>query len=423
MYANTNNVWRTVAPRFPLESKQNKSPFIAVEYSSRKVAILRSTSYMNTIASIKKAFGELQQIANQRIQLFVKIDQIDDLVQVIEELWTELVPFLSLLTVAKTEAIEPLFDNHIQVRVKPELGMEQTFNVTLMCTLPSLRSMVQERMPHGPRGNDFSLFYDGRLMTGTGALVSYGVEDGCEIQARRGQRVEKPVIYLFSPSPLQKVHVDLSLVRGWHFSAIYPHTPITSPPDNSFGEAISWTVDTRSDGSLFDQLTNREVAYLFWEAHTKPGPFISPPTTPSAELAGFDPARPIVLPSHSALLPFSKVTGYIDDALLAMRLHAEARTSFITYWLPNLSKHSHIALRFLPQDQYEAAAPLHVTPVPEIVTRVFMLFMGVQESDLGSWKSARIPAQEWSRVIGVDTEKAKDVTLFRVLEWGGMEIQ
>ncbi|KAG8680775.1 hypothetical protein FRC11_002014 [Ceratobasidium sp. 423] len=91
-----------------------------------------------------------------------------------------------------------------------------------------------------------------------------------------------------------------------------------------------------------------------------------------------------------------------------MELHAEARTSFITYWLPNLSKHTHIALRFLPQDQYEASAPLHVIPAPNITTRVFMLFMGVQEVDLGAWKAAQVPAQEWSRIVGVDRAKAKD---------------
>ncbi|KAG8735068.1 hypothetical protein FRC11_003471 [Ceratobasidium sp. 423] len=123
------------------------------------------------------------------------------------------------------------------------------------------------------------------------------------------------------------------------------------------------------------------------------------------ELVAFDPARPTVLPSNLAVLPFDKVMGYIDDALLAMELHTEARTSFITL------------------DQYEASAPLHITPAPEIMTRMFMLFMGVQESDLGAWETAWVPAEEWSRIVGVDTAKAKDASLFCVLEWGGMEIQ
>ena len=59
--------------------------------------------------------------------------------------------------------------------------------------------------------------------------------------------------------------------------------------------------------------------------------------------------------------------------------------------------------------------------MPEVTTRVFMLFMGVREGELGAWGAARIPAEEWPHIVGVDTAKAKDSSLFRVLEWGGME--
>lgn len=44
----------------------------------------------------------------------------------------------------------------------------------------------------------------------------------------------------------------------------------------------------------------------------------------------FDPVTARVGPDNSALLPLDKVTAYIDDTLLALGLHAEARTSFIT---------------------------------------------------------------------------------------------
>ncbi|CAE6526558.1 unnamed protein product [Rhizoctonia solani] len=290
--------------------------------------------------------------------------------------------------------------------------MVQSFNVSRTCKVSRLGTVIRERMLPHIEENTLRLIGNCGRMDESRTLEYHGVENGDEILVLQEQRGGKPVIYLFSSSPVSNVRVQLSLVKAWRFSAIYPPTPINLPSDDSLGEVISWTVDTRPDGSLFDRLTNREVAYLFGK-----------PTSPSMELVGFDPTCPTVLPSNSALLPFDKLTGYIDDALLAMELHAEARTSFITYWLPNLSKHTHIALRFLPQDQYEASAPLHITPAPEITTRVFMLFMGVQEGDLGPWETARVPAEEWSRVVGVDTAKAKNTSLFRVLEWGGMEIQ
>jgi hypothetical protein len=180
-----------------------------------------------------------------------------------------------------------------------------------------------------------------------------------------------------------------------------------------------------------------------------------------------------------------KIPGYLDAALKALTLHTEARTSFITYafsplppspinlmpethcfslfffpsrpastfaslqitlqwnsfeffpgvwatrryWLPSLLKHEYIALRFITQSSYEKAAQMRVSPTPDVVTRVFMLFRGVHSDDVVLWAPAasRAAADDgatfWSNVVGVDALRASDPTLFRVLEWGGMEIE
>lgn len=90
-------------------------------------------------------------------------------------------------------------------------------------------------------------------------------------------------------------------------------------------------------------------------------------------------------------------------------------------------KHGHIALRFLPQISYERAAPLDISPQPDIITRIFMLFKGVPEDWLVDWSGAQRRAVEdvdfWRNVVGVDVAKAGDAKLFRVLEWGGMEVK
>ena len=57
----------------------------------------------------------------------------------------------------------------------------------------------------------------------------------------------------------------------------------------------------------------------------------------------------------------------------------------IRYWLPDMLKNEYIALRFVAQDAYEQAAQLRIAPVPDVVTRVFMLFRGVPVGDLGLW--------------------------------------
>jgi hypothetical protein len=55
-----------------------------------------------------------------------------------------------------------------------------------------------------------------------------------------------------------------------------------------------------------------------------------------------------------------------------------------------------------------------------------MLFKGIRKENLGDWANARIQAERdvgwWVDVVGVDPARASDTTLFRVLEWGGMEV-
>jgi ubiquitin C len=72
---------------------------------------------------------------------------------------------------------------------------------------------------------------------------------------------------------------------------------------------------------------------------------------------------------------------------------------------------------------------MRVSPTPDVVTRVFMLFRGVRPDDVVLWApaAARAAADDgttfWSDVVGVDAVRASDRSLFRVFEWGGMEVE
>jgi hypothetical protein len=94
--------------------------------------------------------------------------------------------------------------------------------------------------------------------------------------------------------------------------------------------------------------------------------------------------------------------------------------------------HQYVALRFLAQESYEQAAPLLISPKPDVVTRVFMLFRGVDAQDVELWQSpgrvaptsaAADGATSWTDVVGIDAERASNSKLFRVLELGAMEIE
>ena len=98
----------------------------------------------------------------------------------------------------------------------------------------------------------------------------------------------------------------------------------------------------------------------------------------------------------------------------------------LRHWLPRLNKHDFVALRFIAQNVYEKVAQMSISPTPDVVTRVFMLFHCVHSVNAANWLHATSTAcrdeTHWTEVVGVDVARASDPALFRVLEWGGMEV-
>ncbi|KAF9059741.1 hypothetical protein BDP27DRAFT_1453066 [Rhodocollybia butyracea] len=270
-------------------------------------------------------------------------------------------------------------------------------------------------------------------------LGKLGMEDGDEVLVYTEQTGGKPVIYVFPPAGREEMDVSVcvSLVPQWKFSAVYPVVSVQpNQLKKSPGECITWDVCMHRDQTMTEKSTDLTVSYLYWEAATQ-GLAPSPPDSPcsreqQSESERFDPISSDLSDNDnvSVVLPLSRITPYLDAALKVLGLHTEARTSFITYWLPSFNKHTHIALRFVSQHLYERAAPLNVLPKPDVVVRVFILFKGVPELDVegGIWGNATAReadgAERWRDVVGLDArDKLSDTLLFRVLEWGGMEVR
>lgn len=55
-----------------------------------------------------------------------------------------------------------------------------------------------------------------------------------------------------------------------------------------------------------------------------------------------------------------------------------------------------------------------------------MVFKGVPDTEIQDWPTAREKASSgvnwWKDVVGVSVNRALDTSLFRLLEWGGMEV-
>lgn len=182
------------------------------------------------------------------------------------------------------------------------------------------------------------------------------------------------------------------------------------------------TVSAAPDGSLVELSSGTALSYLFWEAHST-GDLT--PTSIATEKATkltqpFNPNLASLTPTNSLALPFADLLPYLDATLKSLTLHTSARNDFSTYWLPSFARiHNRgqrIALRFVEQAAYQQAAKLEVEPEPDVVTRVFMLFKGVQQGEVRGEESF-----DWSKIVGVE-DGADDATKFRVLEWGGMEV-
>ncbi|KAH7332856.1 hypothetical protein B0J17DRAFT_722027 [Rhizoctonia solani] len=160
----------------------NEPPLLAVEYAGRKVVIKASTSYENTITSIKKGFDELQQVPNHQIQLFVKLEKVDDLAQVVEGLWTEVMPSLSLIKVVMGDlpAISTKASpaKSIKVYIFAISGITKAFKVASSCIVARLKILIVEGFPGGIPDEEFVLYYHGTLMADEDTLAHYGVKDG-----------------------------------------------------------------------------------------------------------------------------------------------------------------------------------------------------------------------------------------------------
>ncbi|KAG8741065.1 hypothetical protein FRC10_003405 [Ceratobasidium sp. 414] len=380
-----------------------KTLFLVAEYNGRKAT--------STVASVKRAFKPLRSAAPDDIEICAWFEEHKDVVRITEELWGELLPRLKLVKVLLENSDTGLITRDTTMRAKEmvkvvvsisDLDKRVPVLVSLDSTIARFYGKFCEKQKLCVDG--YRLFIDGDIPLSDWTLRECGVERGQTLDLVPELTGGKPVVYLFPPVPIPNVHVKISLTKSWGFSALYPPTDMTHRISDTLGQAVSWTVDARPDGTLFDHGSQRS------------------PTHRSSTF--FDPARPEMTPTNSILLPFDKVTEYIDDALIPLGLHSEARTSFITYWLPALQRHNYVALRFLPQNEYEAAAPMSVTPLPEVTTRVFMLFRGIKESQLDVWAEARAENPSvWCDVVGVDAGGARDAALFRVLEWGGMEVK
>ena len=226
-------------------------------------------------------------------------------------------------------------------------------------------------------------------------------EDGeINVIARMAQVAGKPVIRVYSDTGLERMEISLALNSNWSDVLTYPRA---NKPESADEEEVQlkWNVrvnprDACGDHSSIiehQQVDNgvwRKYSYLFWEASAMNGFSFSVANAscvPSAELSN----------------------GLLQDALVAQGLSTDEATEMATHWLPDMTKKEFVLVEFLSREQIDDSMKLTVSPIPDTIHRVFMLFHPADTMHSCEHGLVTSPA------ISVSREGCT------VIEWGGME--
>lgn len=190
--------------------------------------------------------------------------------------------------------------------------------------------------------------------------------------------VKKPVVYLYSDRELD---VELGLQATGNLSFVYP----------AFDQETQWNVTVDQTGTITGQ-DQQSYPYLFWESKN---------------------TAPISLKKEEAKLLGSVVSkdeiiSFLESSLSDMGLNAREKTDFITFWGPQLVGGEFAFIQFLTADDCEQFATYDISPQPNHVQRIYMVYTLFHEQP-----EMKVQQQHFEPV---------DRSGFFMLEWGGTEL-
>lgn len=181
---------------------------------------------------------------------------------------------------------------------------------------------------------------------------------------------EKPVIYFY---PEVEAEVKVRLGAPEILTVSYPE----------YTADTGWRFTAHPDGTLV--CGGREYPYMYYEFK-----------------------EPVGFGGEGFVVPGEASAAFLEEKLGAMGFTQTEQAEFITYWLPRLAVNDCNRIEFLTGADVDALMPLEITPAPDNILRVYMLFAACDAS-----LAAELPPQD----LPVLTR-----TGFTVLEWGGSEL-
>lgn len=179
----------------------------------------------------------------------------------------------------------------------------------------------------------------------------------------------KPVIYLY-PEKTTDIEVKLDF-KGY--------LTVTYPTYNN-----GWSVTAQPDGTLTNHADGREYSYLFWEGLYD---------------HNWDLSTGFVVRGKDTIT-------FLQEKLAKLGLTPREYNEFIVYWYPLMKNNPYNLIHFAGKE-YTDAASLTITPAPDSLLRVFMVYKPLTEK-------IEIPEQSLSSF---------ERKGFSVVEWGGTEVK
>lgn len=153
--------------------------------------------------------------------------------------------------------------------------------------------------------------------------------------------VSKPVIYLY---PEKETDVNIELNFKGKITHSYPMYK------------DHWDVHAEPNGTLTDE-TGRSYYALFWEGI---------PTKQYTAKDGF-------------IVKGSETIPFLESVLEQLGLSEREANEFIMFWYPKLEENPYNLIHF-STDEYLASAGLNVTPAPETIIRIMMVYQPLNEA-------------------------------------------
>lgn len=182
----------------------------------------------------------------------------------------------------------------------------------------------------------------------------------------------KPVIYLYPEEDLPvKIHLD------------YSGDLFVTYPEYKDG----WEVIAYPDGKILNTGDGKEYSYLFWEGR-------------DSKEVKYDMTTGYIVTGENT-------AEFLQNKLSEIGLLPKEYNEFIVYWLPQMIENEYNLIHFATKKEYHNRIGLNISPKPDSILRVFMVFKGLNEK------------------IDVKPQALEPFNRegFTVIEWGGTELK